>query len=258
MKKLVIALVLLAPALLFAQSAFDGTWRIDPKSGQFSSKDTYLLQNGEYRCDTCVPKIDVKADGHDYSVTGSPYYDTTNVRAVNDRTVEIVRKKGGKVVGTTKMTASESGNTLTSDWSFVAENGQQGKGKFISTRVGAAPEGANKISGSWQADKAESASQNVMQFTFKETGDGLSMTDPLGDSYSAKFDGKDYPYKGDPGTTSVSLSKVDANTIVETDKRDDKVISVTEMKVAPDGKTMSLNVDDKLRDATAKWTAKKE
>jgi hypothetical protein len=42
------------------------------------------------------------------------------------------------------------------------------------------------------------------------------LSDQTGDSYAAKFDGKDYPYKGRSGVTSVSLEKIDANTIVET------------------------------------------
>jgi hypothetical protein len=84
------------------------------------------------------------------------------------------------------------------------------------------------------------------------------MNDALGDSYIAKFDGKDYPYKGDPGTTSVSLKKIDANTIEETDKRNGKVISVARMAVGRDGKTMKISVQDKLHNQTANWTAEKE
>ena len=84
------------------------------------------------------------------------------------------------------------------------------------------------------------------------------MSDPTGDSYTAKLDGKDYPYKGDPGTTSVSLKKIDDNTIEETDKRNGKVISVARMTVGPDGKTMKLAVDDKLHNATMNWTADKQ
>jgi hypothetical protein len=253
-----LAVVLLAPAMLFAQSSFDGTWRVNMQSGQFAGNDIFSLQGGLYRCDTCVPKIQVKADGQDQKVSGSPYYDTTNVKAVDDHTVEIATKKDGKPAGTTKMSTSEDGNTLTTEWSFVTDNGQQGSGKSTSKRVGAAPAGANKISGVWQTEKVDSASDNVMTVTYKATEDGLSMTDPLGDSYTAKFDGKDYPYKGDPGTTSVSLKKIDANTIEETDKRDGKVISVTRITVAPDGKTMTLNFDDKLHNSNAKWTAQKQ
>ncbi len=251
-------MVLLAPAMLFAQSSLDGTWKFNPQNAQFVGKDNFSLQDGMYRCDTCAPKIQVKADGQDQKVSGSPYFDTTNVKAVDDRNVEIVNKKGGKVSGTSKMSASEDGNTLTTEWSFTSESGQQGSGKFTSKRVGTAPAGANRISGEWKPEKIENASENLMTVTYKVTEDGLSMTDQIGDSYTAKFDGKDYPYKGDPGTTHVSLKKIDANTIEETDKRDGKVISVTRITVAPDGKTMSFNIDDKLHNSSMKWTAEKQ
>jgi hypothetical protein len=257
MKKMLMAVVLFSPIALLAQNAFDGTWRVDLQSGQISRTNQYLLQNGVYHCESCVPKIEVQADGQDHSVSGSPYADTLNVKVVNDRTVEFVSKKGGKVVGTRKETVSEDGDTLTNEWSFET-GGSPGSGKTISARSGTAPAGANKISGSWKVQKDESASDSILTVTFKSTGDGLSMSDPLGDSYTAKFDGKDYPYKGDPGITTVALTKVDANTIVETDKRDGKVIYVTEMKVSPDGKTMAINSEDKLRGANEKHTAKKQ
>lgn len=258
MKKVLLALVFLAPAPLFAQSAFEGTWRVNVQSLQFSGNENFSLQNGVYRCETCNPKIQVKADGQDNKVSGSPYFDTMSVRAVNDHAIEIVNKKDGKVSGTAKISASGDGNTLTTEYTFVTESGQHGSGKYASTRVGTAPEGANKISGAWRPEKWETASENSLTVTYKVTDDDLGMTDLTGDSYTAKFDGKDYPYKGDPGTTSVSLKKIDANTIEETDKRNGKVISVTRMTVAPDGKTMTLNIENKLENATVKLTAEKQ
>lgn len=259
MKKLMLGLLLLVPAMLLAQSAFDGTWRFSPQSGQFGGKpDTYLLKDGVYRCDSCVPEINVKADGKDHTRTGSPYSDAVSVRAVGDNAIEIITKKGGKVVGKSKDTVSPDGNTLTTEWSFVGENGQERNGRFVSKRVSPAPEGANKVSGSWQGEKMESASENIMLVTYKVTEDGLSMTQPSGESYTAKFDGKDYPYKGDPGTTSVSLKKIDDNTIEETDKRDGKVISVARMTISPDGHTMKLEGEDKLHSTTFTFEAAKQ
>ena len=258
MKGIIHLVLFLAPGALFAQSAFDGTWRIDLQSTQYIGKDNFSLQNGAYRCDSCEPKIDVKADGQDHKVTGSPYFDTVNVRAIDDHTVEIVNKKGGKVVGTSKVTASEDGKELATEFTFVTEGGQNGGGKYNSTRVGTIPAGANKISGVWQPGKLETASESMVVVTFKTIQDGLSMSDQAGNSYSAKFDGKDYPYKGDPGVTSVSLRKIDANTIEETDKRNGKVIYIARMTVAPNGTTLSFNTEDKLRGVTYKSTAKKQ
>jgi hypothetical protein len=84
------------------------------------------------------------------------------------------------------------------------------------------------------------------------------MSSPTGQSYTAKLDGTEAPYKGDPGTTSVSVKKVDKNTIVETDKRDGKVISIARMTVAADGKSMTIAVNDKLHGTTSQVVAMKQ
>lgn len=259
MPKLLFVLMLLMPPAVFAQSAFSGTWHFSADSAQFSGKPmTISLQKGMYRCDSCVPKLDVKADGNDHERKGSPYADMVSVRVVDDHTVEVVSKKAGKVVSTTKDAVSADGKTLTSEWSFVADNGQEGHGKTVSNRVAAGAEGAHAVSGSWQAEKVDNASDSVLTVTFTAADDGLSMTDPTGDSYSAKFDGKDSPYKGDPGITSVSLKRIDANTIEETDKRNGKAISVTRMTVSADGQTIALDNKDLLRGTTSKFTGKKQ
>ena len=49
------------------------------------------------------------------------------------------------------------------------------------------------------------------------------MSQPTGESYTAKLDGKDYPAKGSYTYNSVSLKRVDYHTIEETDKREGKV-----------------------------------
>jgi hypothetical protein len=258
MRKLLLAIFVFSAFPGFAQKAFDGTWRVNVQSGEFKGHDRYGLQDGVWHCYTCVPEMSVKADGGPHKVTGSPYYDTATVREINDHTVEITTEKNGKPAGTNKMTASDDGKTLTSEGTFISDNGQKGGMTLTYDRVGGAAASGNKVSGTWQQKKMENPSENITKVTFKASDDGLSMTDPLGDSYDAKFDGKDYPYKGDPGTTSVSLKKIDANTIEETDKRNGKAISVSRMTVAADGKSMKIAVEDKLHSQTANWTAEKE
>jgi len=84
------------------------------------------------------------------------------------------------------------------------------------------------------------------------------MSNPTGQSYTAKLDGSDAPYKGDPGTTSVSVKKLSDNAVEETDKRDGKVIGIYKIIVAPDGKTLTVDVDHKLHGTTSKFTAEKQ
>jgi hypothetical protein len=257
MKKLLFAAVFLAPTILLAQSGFDGVWRMNLQNTQYVGKENYSLQNGVFRCSTCDPKIDTKADGQDHSVSGSPYFDAVNVRVVDDRTVEIVYKKKAKVSGTSKLSASPDGKTLATEFANVTEGGQTVNGKYTAARLAAAPGSAHKISGVWQPGKLDDISENVMEVTYKGDGDGLSMSDKAGNSYTAKFDGKDYPYKGDPGITTVALQKIDARIIEETYKRDGKTVGVSRKTVAPDGKTMSVSFEDKVRSVTIKWTADK-
>jgi hypothetical protein len=83
------------------------------------------------------------------------------------------------------------------------------------------------------------------------------MSDPTGDSFNAKVDGKKYPFKGDPGVTGVSLKRIDGNAIEETDIRKGEVITIARMTVDPDGKMMRVAVEDKLRKAKISRTADK-
>jgi hypothetical protein len=251
---------LLLPTLGMAQSVFDGTWKVDLSTAKFPEKpDVYLLQNGMYQCKTCVPAVDVKADGKDQKVSGHPYYDMMNIKVVDDRTIEETDKKNGKTVATSKTWLSPDGNTLMFQFTdSSATNADPVTGTGSETRVAKGPEGSHGISGSWKMAKMDTVSDNGLSFTYKVSGDSLSMTTPTGQSYMAKLDGTEAPYKGDPGTTTVSMKKTGANTMEETDKRDGKVTGVTQMTVSADGKTMKIISDDKLHGTHSEITATKQ
>src|SRR2546428_787816 len=52
-------------------------------------------------------------DGKDQPIAGSRDYDTVSLKRVNARTVEVTRKKGGKVVQTVRRVLSRDGKHLT-------------------------------------------------------------------------------------------------------------------------------------------------
>jgi hypothetical protein len=101
-------------------------------------------------------------------------------------------------------------------------------------------------------------SDNGMNVTFKADADTLNMTAPTGQSYTAKLDGSDAPYKGDPGITSVSVKRISKNVFEETDKRNGKVISIARMTVGSDGKTMTMDITDKEHGTTMQLIADKQ
>jgi hypothetical protein len=263
MKKHVITtlfLGLLTPALAFAQSDFNGTWKINLNQSKLSTKpDVYLLQDGTFTCKTCVPEVVVKADGQDHTVTGHPYYNTSAVQVVDDHTVKTTNKKDGKVVLELQTVISSDGNTAMQTFKdSSATDAAPVTGKSTSTRVAKGPAGSHLISGSWRTKDIDNVSDNGLLFTYKVEGDTISMTTPTGQSFTAKLDGTEAPFMGDPGQTSVSMKKTGPDSIEETDKRDTKIISTSKLTVAPGGKTMSITVDDKLHNTHSTYAADKQ
>jgi hypothetical protein len=263
MKNLALAGLLIAwllPATAAAQSAFDGTWKIDMKTAQYSSKpEVFVLNDGVYECSSCVPPVKVKADGIDHKVAGHPYYDSVAVKIISDRSVEEINKKDGKVVTTSTVVVSADGKTATGEFTDSSDSSAAPvTGKGVMTRAAAGPAGSHAISGSWVMSKMDAMSDNALILSLKLESDGLHMTEPTGQSYVAKLDGTDASYQGDPGINTVSVKRVDKNTFEETDKRDGKAIFVSRMTVSADGKSLTMVNHDLERDETARFTAAKQ
>lgn len=258
MHKMLLGLTLLASGVVFAQTPFDGTWVTKLDSAKFPTKpDKYSLTNNMYECLTCVPKVSVKADGSEQKVTGHPYYDTMAVKVVNASSIEIIEKKDGKVVYTDTATVSSDGKTLTDK--FTDNTGTQPvTGEATETRVASGPAGAHALSGSWRMEKMNSVSDNGLTVTYQGTENGLKMSDLNGNSYDAKFDGKDYPISGDPAHTMVSLKRVGDNSIEETDKRDGKIVGVLRLTVTKDGKSIQAEYNDRERGTKTSFTMEKK
>jgi hypothetical protein len=229
MKKLIAVLALATPAIAFAvnppainTSAFAGTWKTRLDAAQFSKKpDTFAIEKGKYSCASCVPVVEVKADGADQPVTGHDYYDTVAVKVLNRNSFKIVRKKGGKVMYESTETVAADGNTL--DVKFSDQSGaQEATGEIAFKRTAPMPAGAHAASGSWQYEKLISMSDNGAIVKFASIPNGIKMSMATGQSYEAKFDGKEVPMQGDPGQTVVSVQMIGPRDIEETDKRNGK------------------------------------
>ncbi|MDG2539423.1 hypothetical protein P5Y53_17230 [Dyella jiangningensis] len=255
-----LCLLLLCPVSAMAEGPFDGTWKVDMSKVQMPKKpDVLVLKDGMYDCTTCVPPISVKADGQDHPVTGHPYYDAMAVQIVDAHTVKETDKKGGKVVATSTTTVAPDGKSARVEFSDSSNSsGAPVTGSAELKQVAAGPAGSHALSGSWITATMGEMSDNATQITFKEEGGMMSMSSPTGQSYQAKMDGTEAPYKGDPGISTVTVKKAGRNSMVETDKRDGKVIAVLTSTVSADGKTMHVLFDDKLRNRTMSFEAEKQ
>jgi hypothetical protein len=255
--KIPIYALLLLPATALASSAFDGTWKTRIDSFKISGKpDVFAVADGTYTCSSCVPQVKVKADGTDQKVSGHAYYDSVAVKVLSPTSVHITHKLAGKEVTTVTYTASADGATL--NGKFTDNTGAKtATGAFTETRVAPAPAGAHAISGSWQAAQVTAGNDVTRTVSYSMTAEAFAMH-WNGQSYEAKFDGKEYPVTGDPGQTSVTLKRLDDNTVMETDHRLGRVTDEIRMAAAKDGKTIDVTDKDVLRGQTVTFTLEKQ
>jgi hypothetical protein len=97
--------------------------------------------------------------------------------------------------------------------------------------------------------KMDSVSDNSVMVMYKIEGESLTMSEPTGQSYVAKLDGTEAPFKGDPGLTTVSVKRIDKDTIQETDKRNGKAIFTVHMTISADGKSLAFTSQETLNAA---------
>jgi hypothetical protein len=236
-----VLLRLALPAAIFppmpasAPSSFNGTWKVDVGTLPYSAGPfVWLLRNGMYECRSCRPPIRVSADGHDQKVSGQPY-DTISVAIVDSRTIREIEEKNGQMVSDEKFTVSVDGQTATDEF---------GNWKISMRRIAYPPPGSHLLSGTWKRFKLESTADRELLFTLELDGDTLSMSRPNGQSFRAKLNGPEVPYVGQPRFNGVSVKRINANTLEETDKFNGKVLNVSRMTISPDSKSINIIVKD--------------
>ena len=250
---LLLACALASPAMA---ASIDGTWKVDLKSAQLDKKpDVFLIKDGMYHCVTCKPALDIKADGAWHKVPGHDYYDEAMFKVVDAHTTREAYKKKGKLVS--EGTTTVSGDKLTYDFTDLsAAKPVNSKGSAV--RVGKATPGVHLMSGSWRNSSVDSVSAAGMSLTYKTSGDMVMFSMPSGVAFTAKLGGPAVPIKGDNGGTMAAVKMAGPNTLIETDTRGGKTVSVMTTVVAPDGKSQTVTVDDKKRGTKSVYTLMKQ
>lgn len=226
-----------------AASVFDGTWKADLDKNERNAKpETRQLMQGVYKCVTCEPPYELKADGAPHPARGSGI-DTRSVRVVDEHSVAMTGMNKGKKSFDSTIAVSKDGNTETISETIFDVGPQPFTVTESFARVAAGPAGSHAISGSWKLTKTE-ASDNVDVTTFRVTGESLKRDDVEGSSYLAKLDGTPAPYTGDPRWDHVSVKMVNSNTIEETLTRNGQLRMKARWSVDADGKTMHAHFED--------------
>lgn len=213
---------------------------------------TVLKKDGIFQYDD----INVKVDGTDQPTPKSAAFDTVAVKVLDDKSVEAVGKKEGRVVELIRFTASADGNACTAEIIMHFDPSKpETKQTVTFVRAALGPFGSHLISGTWKP-------QTFVEphaITYKSSPSGLTMSSaPDGKFYDAELDGKDYPIKGGIRGTTVSLKKVDDRTVIETDKLGEKIMEVFTITVSADGKTLNIKSESKELGRTTIFTGTKQ
>jgi hypothetical protein len=255
--RIVTVALLLVPGMALAASAFDGTWKLRPDSTKRTGNaDQFQVLDGTYTCSSCVPEIKVRADGSDQKVEGHDYYDTVAVTVVSPSSIHIIETKDGKRALAVIYEVSTNGNTLTAKFEDYTGT-QVATGTFTETRRAPGPPGSHRASGSWQPEQLHEANDPARTYAYQMTEDQFSMH-WNGQSYNAKFDGKPYPVRGDPGKTMVTVKRLDARTVEETDHRQGKVTDEIRLAAASNGKTIEVTDNDVIHHQITTFTLDKQ
>lgn len=218
------------------QSPFDGSWVNKVGERLPEGLLSYSLSDGTFRCSCAIGNIEIKPDGIDHKTRDTAYWDTLNVQAADAHIVVLIAKKVGRTMFTEIDSVSQDGNTLTQ----MVKDTTEAETVTIETqshRVEAGPVSSHMISGKWKAFKA-GRSLNGLLIKYTCTKDSFSAETPLGERYTAKFDGKFYPVEDDPAHTMVSAKLLDARIVELTSKRNGKIVSISRLSVDRDGNSI--------------------
>ena len=140
---LTLAACFVGAAAALAADANVGTWKLNSAKSKFTPgtprNDTVIVEVAGDNMKVTVDGTDSdgkpthnmwtgKFDGKDYPVTGDPASDMRSYTKVNDRTLRLVLKKGGKVTTTGRIVLSADGKSRT-----VTITGTDPKGKKVAS-----------------------------------------------------------------------------------------------------------------------------
>ncbi|MFZ0798164.1 MAG: hypothetical protein WCA13_04500 [Terriglobales bacterium] len=138
---LTLAVCFVAVAMSFAGNPVMGTWKLNEAKSKFPpgapKNPTVVYEAAGDSVKVTVDGVDSdgkpthnewtgKFDGKDYPLVGDPMSDTRSYKKVDDRTMELTNKKGGKVTATGRIVVSADGKTRT-----VTVSGTDATGKKV-------------------------------------------------------------------------------------------------------------------------------
>jgi hypothetical protein len=173
-------------------------------------------------------------DGHDNHVQNIPAFNQIVMRRIDKNQSEIKEKKNGALVATLRDKISSDRKELT------ITTVQQGHEDQITVweRSGGTHDAGNPFIGEWTQDFSKTRLRQGLAIKIEPDGKGgVRFAGEF--SYTANFDGRDYPLK-DSRDDTVALALIDPHTVDSTYKRGDEIADQDRWVVSADGQQMTL------------------
>jgi hypothetical protein len=173
-------------------------------------------------------------DGHDDHVQNIPAFNQIVMRRIDKYQSEVKEKKNGALVATLRDKVSSDRKELT------ITTVQQGHQDQITVweRSGGLPNAANPFIGEWTQDFSKTRLRQGLALKIESDGrDGVHFVGEF--SYTASFDGRDYPLK-DSRDDTVAIVRVDAHTVDSIYRRGDEIADRDRWVISADGQQMTL------------------
>jgi hypothetical protein len=239
--QVLLALGLAVTAVGAAQSPFIGEWKLDSSRSRMPDEMKVESKGGnKYAFDFGGGVETIVADG---TFQQGLYGTSLSAKAEAPDTWIVARQKDGRLMLRATWKLSADGSTLTDYYREFEPDGStiSVSMDYLYRRTGP---GGSGFAADWQSFKETINTPYEIEVKPFQ-GDGLSIVNTFQHlTRNVKFDGKDYPHEGPnagPDATS-AIQQRDEHTLVLTDKNKGKVMDTQEIRLSPDGKTLTITI----------------
>lgn len=230
--------IVVISARLFAADPRIGTWKLVSADSHLDPSRVLTITHAGKGVHVVISGVHVEFtsswDGHDNHVQNVPAFNQIVMRRIGKNGAEIKEKMNGALVATLHHTVSSDGQELTTT---TVQRGREDQ-ITVWRRSGGAHDPRNPFIGEWTQDISKTRLRQGLVIKIEPSGnDGVHFAGEF--SYTANFDGRDYPLK-DSRDDTVALALIDAHTVDATYKRGDEIGDQDRWVVSADGRQMTL------------------
>lgn len=230
--------IVLISARLFAADPRIGTWKLVSADSHLAPPRVLSITHAGKGVHVSISGVHVEFtsnwDGHDNHVQNVPAFNQVVMRRIGKDQAEIKEKKNGALVATLRHKISSDRKELTTT---TVQPGREDQ-ITVWVRSGGAHDAGNPFIGEWTQDFSKTRLQQGLVLKIEPNGkDGVHFAGEF--SYTANFDGRDYPLK-DSRDDTVALTLIDPHTVDSTYKRGDEITDQDRWVVSADGQQMTM------------------